>query len=71
MKSKTITRNQIKARLTEKGIKLVDIANDLIPPVSRSAVTATLAGRCQSKRIREAVAGRLGTTVGKLWRRAA
>ena len=69
MNSKTITRNKIKGRLTEEGVKLVDIAEEL--GVSRSAVTATLAGRNQSPRIREAVAKRLGTTPDKLWRKAA
>jgi len=69
MTSKTVTRNKIKAQLTERGIKLVDIATEL--GVTRSAVAHTLAGRCQSQRIMVAVAARLSTTPDKLWRRAA
>lgn len=69
MQSKNTTRNKIKARLIEQGIKLVDIATEL--GVTRTAVSATLIGRCRSQRIRVAIANRLSTTPDKLWRRAA
>lgn len=69
MTSKAITRNKIKARLIERGIKLVDIAREL--GVTRSAVSQALMSRLGSPRIRAEVAKRLNTTPDKLWQRAA
>jgi len=69
MQSKTITRNKIKGRLADAGISQKEIADEL--EVSRSAVCAVLAGRSTSARIQQAVAAKLNTTPGRLWRKAA
>lgn len=64
-------RNKIKAKLAEAGISQADIARSLVPPVTISAVSRTLAGTSVSKRIMAEVASRLKTDPEQLWSNAA
>ena len=58
--------NKIRALLVERGIKQVDIANEL--NVSRSHVGSVIAGRWRSKRIAECIARRLNMPIERLFR---
>ena len=58
-------RTSIKARLLEAGIKQVDIARQI--GVDPSAVSAIIAGRKRSRRVREAIARALGVKIQELW----
>lgn len=60
-----MNRNQIRAKLVERGITLAEIAREL--NVTISGVSKVLASASVSARIRQRVAERLDTTVKHLW----
>lgn len=57
--------NQRRALMAKHEIKQADVAAELA--VSPAAVSSVIAGRFKSKRIRQALADRLGLPVEKLW----
>lgn len=64
-----MTPRKIKALLVELGITQRSIATEL--GVSLAAVSMTISGKTQSKRIEAKVAERLNLPVAKLFKRAA
>lgn len=61
----TNKKNFIKARLIERGIKLVDIAREL--GIAPPTVTQVISGIKTSRRIQKTIAQKIGMNVDELW----
>lgn len=66
MDTQMVNRHRkIKVAMILKGINASDIAREL--GLTRWSVYQVMAGRSTSKRVRAALAEKLGTTPGRLW----
>jgi hypothetical protein len=58
---------KVKIEMIRKGVNPSEVAREV--GVTRWAVYAVMTGRSRSARIRLAIAEKLGTTPGRLWRK--
>ena len=61
----SMTRNEIRAELIRRGIRLVDIAREL--KVAPSTVRVVVAGHRRSRRIERYIAQRIGLSYEEVW----
>ena len=62
---------EIKAELIRLGVKQVDIASSLEPPVSQPAIDRVIKRESTSHRIRQVIAERINKKFNEVWPEAA